>query len=482
MKSKKNQLKNSRRNFLKKASAASLFYIVPSHAITSLGYPSPNGLINIAAIGVGNRGGQVIQQMASPDIPVERRRLPGLIIQRYAGIHPERVPWGGGSGQSEDKKIKHANIYAICDVDHNYSSHIINAYPKAKTFNDYRKMIDEEKDIDAVVIATPDHTHAVIASYAMNAGKHVYVEKPMTKTIYEARYLNDLAKKTGVITQVGNQGHNVEGTMRTVEWIKSGKIGEVKEVNMWTNRPIWKQGYFDRPPEQKIPDHLNYDLWLGPAGYKPYNEEILHFAWRGLWDYGTGAMGDLGAHTFDAPIWALDLDMPTKIQATSSPFNEHFLPQSESVTYEFESKETKSPIKVTWSDGGIKPPRPDQLEKGRQLQEVLYIGSKGMIMHGSHGALPELIPEEPSFEVEKSLPRPNSVYVDFIEAIKENRQAANNFDIAAKVTEIMLLTNVAVLSQQLNITLEYDAKNMKITNLDEANNFFHYNYRNGWKL
>jgi predicted dehydrogenase len=193
-------------------------------------------------------------------------------------------------------------------------------------------------------------------------------------------------------------------------------------------------------------------------------------------------MGDLGAHTFDAPVWALDLDMPTKVQATTSPFNEHYLPQSESITYEFESKETKSPIKITWSDGGIKPSRPDSLENGRQLQEALYIGSEGMIMHGSHGALPELIPEEPGFEVEKWLPRPNSVYIDFIEAIKENRKASNNFEVASKVTEIMLLTNVAVLSQQLDITLEYDSKNMKIKNLEEANQFFHYNYREGWKL
>ena len=484
MKSKKNHNKTyQRRDFIKKASAASLFSIVPSYAITSLGYKSPNDMINIAAIGVGNRGGQVIQNIASPDNEIARKSLPGLLVQRYAGIQPERSGWGGrGSNRSENKPFKHANIYAICDVDHEYSSHIINGYPNAKTFHDYRKMIDQEKEIDAVVIATPDHTHAVIASYAMNAGKHVYVEKPMTKTIYESRYLRDLAKKTGVVTQVGNQGHNVEGTMRTVEWIRSGKIGDVKEVKMWTNRPIWKQGYFDRPESQKIPENLKYDLWLGPADYKPYHPDILHFAWRGLWDYGTGAIGDMGAHTFDAPVWALDLGMPKKIQATSTPFNEHYLPQSESVTYEFDKRGSMPPVKVTWSDGGIKPARPGKLENGRELQEVLYIGTKGMIMHGSHGALPELIPNEPEFSVNKWLPRPSSVYLEFIEAIKEKRETSNNFDVASKVTDIMLIDNIAVAAQQLDITLEYDSTKMKIINSEKANDYFHSKYREGWKL
>jgi predicted dehydrogenase len=334
-----------------------------------------------------------------------------------------------------------------------------------------------------VLIGTPDHTHAVIASYAMNAGKHVFVEKPMAKTIHEVRFLRDLAKKTGVVTQMGNQGHNVEGTMQTVEWIQSGAIGWVREVHLWSNRPIWKQGYFDRPAGVEVPRNLNYDLWLGPAPEKPYHPETTHFAWRGLWDYGTGAMGDMGAHTFDAPIWALNLGMPDKIQATSTPYNSEYLPQAESVTYWFPARGAMPPVTVTWSDGGIKPPRPAALEADRRLREALYIGDKGMLMHGTHGAAPELIPEDPGFvEPEKWLPRPSSVYVDFIEAIKEGRKAANDFEISSRLTEIMLLTNIAVASQQINKTLEYDAENMKITNLPEANDYFHYEYRNGWSL
>jgi hypothetical protein len=271
--------------------------------------------------------------------------------------------------------------------------------------------------------------------------------------------------------------------MQTVEWIRSGAIGQVREVYLWSNRPVWKQGYFDRPKGVPVPPNLNYDVWLGPAPEKPYNPETTHFAWRGLWDYGTGAMGDMGAHTFDAPIWALDLGMPTRIQATSSPFNSEYLPLAESVTYEFPARGDMPPVKVIWTDGGIKPARPEGLEPDRALREALYIGDRGMLMHGTHGASPELIPADPGFvEPEKWLPRPSNIYVDFIEAIKEGRKAANDFEISSRLTEIMLLTNIAVVSQQIDKTLEYDAANMKITNLPEANDYFHYEYRNGWSL
>nr|WP_321353940.1 Gfo/Idh/MocA family oxidoreductase [uncultured Draconibacterium sp.] len=491
----------SRRSFIgTTAAAAAGFTIVPRHVLGGTGYMSPSDMVNIAGIGVGSQGGGDIQNIATPDVPIQRRMgFSGMLMQRYAGIQPERsgfprqrrsseevedsdapVQMGAaGSGES----FKHANIYALCDVDHDYAGHIMAGYPKAKKYHDFREMLDNEKEIDAVLIGTPDHTHAVIASYAMNAGKHVFVEKPMAKTIHEVRFLRDLAKKTGVVTQMGNQGHNIEGTMQTVEWIQSGAIGNVKEVHMWSNRPVWRQGYFDRPAGVEVPANLKYDLWLGPAPEKPYSPETTHFAWRGLWDYGTGAMGDMGAHTFDAPIWALNLGMPTKIQATTTPFNNEYLPQAESVTYEFPARGNMPPVKVTWSDGGIKPARPDALEADRQLREALYIGDKGMLMHGTHGAAPELVPNDPGFkEPDKWLKRPSSVYVDFIEAIKEGRKAANDFEVSSKLTEIMLLTNIAVVSQQLNKTLEYDAENMKITNCEKANNYFHYDYRNGWKL
>ena len=494
MKSRKSLKKSpntfSRRDFIgKTAAATAAFTIVPRHVLGGPGFTAPSDMVNVAGIGLGNQGGSDIQNIATPDVPIKRSMgLPGLKFYRYPGIKAPR-PTGGRRSDNPNQmgdaggEFKHANIYALCDVDSEYAGHIFAGYPKAKVYDDFRKMIDKEKDLDAVVIGTPDHTHAVIASYALNAGKHVFVEKPMAKTIHEVRFLTELAAKKGLVTQMGNQGHNIEGTMQTVEWIQSGAIGPVREVHMWSNRPVWAQGPLERPAGVDVPSNLNYDIWLGPAPEKPYSPETTHFAWRGLWDYGTGAMGDMGAHTFDAPIWALNLGMPTKIQATTSPYTNEYLPQAENVMYEFAARGDMPPVKVTWSDGGIKPFRPAELEADRGLREALYIGDKGMLMHGTHGAMPQLIPEDPGFFApEKWLKRPNSVYVDFIEAIKEGRKAANDFEISSKLTEIMLLTNIAVAAQQVNKTLEYDAENMKITNCEEANNYFHYEYRKGWKL
>jgi predicted dehydrogenase len=494
VKSKKSHKKSpntfSRRDFIgKTAAATAAFTIVPRHVLGGPGFTAPSDMVNVAGIGLGNQGGSDIQNIATPDVPIKRSMgLPGLKFYRYPGIKPPR-PTGGRRSDNPNQMgdaggdFKHANIYALCDVDSEYAGHIFAGYPKAKVYDDFRKMIDKEKDLDAVVIGTPDHTHAVIASYALNAGKHVFVEKPMAKTIHEVRFLTELAAKKGLVTQMGNQGHNIEGTMQTVEWIQSGAIGPVREVHMWSNRPVWAQGPLERPAGVDVPSNLNYDVWLGPAPEKPYSPETTHFAWRGLWDYGTGAMGDMGAHTFDAPIWALNLGMPTKIQATTSPYTNEYLPQAENVMYEFAARGDMPPVKVTWSDEGIKPFRPAELEADRRLREALYIGDKGMLMHGTHGAMPELIPEDPGFTApEQWLKRPSSVYVDFIEAIKEGRKAANDFEISSKLTEIMLLTNIAVAAQQVNKTLEYDAENMKITNCEEANNYFHYEYRKGWKL
>ena len=479
----------TRRNFLENMAAATAFTIVPRSVLGGHGYTAPSDMVNLAGIGVGARGGSDIQGFATPDVAIGPRQSAGSTrySQPYGGIQLPSVARqattaGGGAAQARPT-FKHANIYALCDVDHEYAGHILAGYPSAKKYKDYREMLEKEKEIDAVMIGGPDHTHAVMASFAMKAGKHVYVEKPMTKTIYEARFLANLAKQTGLVTQMGNQGHNVEGTMQTVEWIRAGVIGNVCEVHMWSNRPIWKQGFFPRPDGVSIPANLDYDLWLGPAPHKPYHPDVVHFNWRGLWNYGTGAMGDMGAHTFDAPVWALNLGLPTKIQATSTPYTDEYLPQTTFVTYEFPSRGNMPAVKATWTDGGVKPARPAELEQNRQLRECLYIGDKGMFMHGTHGATPELIPNNPDFkEPAKTLNRPSNIYVDFIEAIKEGRKAANDFEHASKVTEIMLLTNIAVVAQRLDITLEYDAAQMKITNCPEANDYFHYEYRKGWSL
>jgi len=509
LKSKSQKSKSiSRRNFLGiTATAAAAFTIIPRHVMGGKGFTAASDMINVAGIGVGSQGGGDIQQICSPEVPIARpqRNSNGTpmtkeqIAEQQARMAARQRPSQGGApgGQmntnatiqmgaaGSGQKIALANIYAICDVDHNYAGHILAGYPKAKKYTDWREMLEKETSIDAVVIGTPDHNHATIAAAFMRAKKHVYLEKPMAKTIVECRKLAELAKETGVVTQMGNQGHATEGTRKTVEWIQSGVIGDVTDVQLSTNRPMgfWPQGDMKRPAGMATPAGLSYDVWLGPAPEKPYHPDVLHFNWRGLWDYGTGAMGDMGAHIFDAPIWALNLGMPTKIQATSSPYSTDYMPLCEVVTYEFPARGNMPAVKVTWCDGGLRPPRPEKLEAGRAMKDATYYGAKGIITHGSHGAIPELIPSDPGFTgPAASIPRTGNIFEDWIDAIKNGKKSCNDFAIASKLTEIMLLTNIAVKHQRANITLEYDAANMKITNLPEANSMFHYEYRNGWSL
>ena len=507
----------SRRNFLGTTAALTAgLTIVPRYVLGGTGYTAPSDMINVAGIGVGSQGGGDIQQICSPDVPIVRpqRNSNGTAMTkeqiaaaeaRRAQMAAQRGQAGGGAGRpagapaggtntnatvqmgaaGTGAKIALANIYALCDVDSEYAGHVFKGYPKAKIYSDWREMLEKEKSIDAVVIGTPDHNHAPIAAAFMRAKKHVYIEKPMAKTIVECRKLAEIAKETGVVTQMGNQGHATEGTRKTVEWIQSGVIGNVKEVWLSTNRPLgfWPQGDMPRPAGGTAPQNLNYDVWLGPAPQKAYHADTVHFYWRGLWDYGTGAMGDMGAHIFDAPIWALNLGMPTKIQASSSPYNNEYLPLCELVTYEFPARGNMPPVKVHWCDGGLRPPRPEGLEAGRAMKDATYFGDKGIITHASHGAIPELIPANADFKgPDPTIPRTGNIFEDWIDAIKNGKKACNDFSISSKLTEIMLLTNIALKSQRANITLEYDAANMKITNLPEANNLFHYEYRSGWTL
>ena len=487
--------KLSRRNFLGTVGAATAgFTIIPRHVMPGNGYLQPSDTVNVAGIGIGARGAADIRGICDPEVPIvtPARTNTGQPFSKEelaarAARTANRPQGGGGGGQQrtqpEREPVKLANVYALCDVDTDFAAHIFKGYPKAKVYTDWRQMLEKEKSIDAVMIGTPDHNHAPIAAAFMREKKHVYVEKPMCKTIFECRKLAELAKEYDVVTQTGNQGHATEDTRKTIEWIQSGQIGLVREVYLSTNRPIWPQGNIPRPPAMPVPKTLNYDVWLGPAPDKPYNPELLHFNWRGLWDYGTGAMGDMGAHTFDAPVRALNLGLPTKIQATSSPYNADYMPQAEWVTYEFPARGYMPPVKATWCDGGLRPPRPSELEPGRGIMDVIYYGDKGIMMHASHGAVPELVPADDDFKgIEPWLPRTGNIYEDWIGAILAGKKSCNDFSISTKVTEIMLLTNIALLTKSSNVTLEYDAANMKITNLPEANQYFHYEYRNGWTL
>ena len=307
------------------------------------GYTAPSDMVNIAGIGIGSRGGSDIREICAPDVPIPARSGGGGInyaaIQEPTGSFPTmgQAIMKAMSEATEPAGSKLANIFALCDVDSEKGAPMFKAYPKAKVYSDWREMLEKEPSIDAVMIGTPDHNHAPIAAAFIKAKKHIYVEKPMAKTIQEARTLAKLAKEYDVVTQMGNQGHATEGTRRTVEWIQSGVIGNVREVYMSTDRPTWPQGNLKRPAGVPVPKNLNYDVWLGPAPEKPYHPDILHFNWRGIWDYGVGAMGDIGAHAFDAPVLALNLHkVPTyKIQAATTPYSSDYLPAAEWITYEF---------------------------------------------------------------------------------------------------------------------------------------------------
>jgi hypothetical protein len=362
-------------------------------------------------------------------------------------------------------------------------------YEKANKYRDFRIMLEKEKNLDAITVSTPDHTHAPIAMMAIKLGKHTFVQKPLTHTIKEARMLKMAANEAKVVTQMGNQGHAGEGARLINEWIWDGAIGDVREAHVWTNRPIWPQG-IDAPEEiPSVPSTLDWNLWLGPAPFRPYHPALCHFVWRGWWDYGTGALGDMGAHLMDQPFWALKLGYPTSVQASSTRYTKDSYPLAEVVTYEFPKRGNMPPVKLTWYDGGLMPPRPYDIEPGRMMGDdgggVLFVGDKGNIICSTYGANPRIVPESKMQEYkrpEKTIPRSPGIHEEWIEAIKAGKKSTTDFSYSAALTEAMLLANVAVLMQDKYTKLEWNGEKMEFTNLPEANQYLHKEYRQGWSL
>jgi predicted dehydrogenase len=438
----------TRRDFMgKTAMATAAFTIVPRFVLGGRGYQAPSDKLNIACVGAG------------------------------------------GQGRSDVKNVSTENIIALCDVDENRAAETFKEFPKAKQYKDFRVMLEKEKDIEAVTVTTPDHSHGVIAIMAMKMGKHVFVQKPLTHTIYEARKLAEVAREEEVVTQMGNQGHAGEGARLINEWIWDGALGDVYEVHTWTNRPIWPQG-IGRPEEiPSVPPLLDWDLWLGPAPWRPYHPAYVPFKWRGWWDYGTGALGDMGAHIIDQPFWALKLEYPDTIEASSTAFNDETYPLASIVTYQFPARDKMPPVKFMWYDGGISPPRPPELEPGRKMGDggggVIFVGTKGKLMCSTYGNNPRIIPEPKMKEYElpeKTIPRSPGIHAEWINACKGGPPTTSNFDYAGKLTETMLLANIAIRLAPRNTVLNWDGPNMRVTNLDEANQYIHKEYREGWKL
>jgi predicted dehydrogenase len=462
----------TRRQFLRGTLlSATAFMVVPGGVLGLRGAASANQKLNLAGIGIGGQGAHDLGQMESE------------------------------------------NIVALCDVDKRHAAHVFKKYPKAQQFNDYRQMLDQMKEIDGVVVATPDHLHAFAAMEAIKRGKHVYCEKPLTHSVWEARRLATAAREAKVATQMGNQGQASEQTRRLCEYVWAGAIGDVSEAHIWTDRPsqglfneYWPQGVGrpkDTPP---VPESLDWDLWIGPAPMRPYNPAYLPFKWRGWWDFGTGALGDIGCHAMDPVFRALKLGAPLTVQGASTRVNDETYPLGSMVTYQFPARPAEPqainchvkglsgaaagavampPCKLVWYDGGLRPPRPDGLPEGKPMGDNgrLLVGDKGFIL--GNDVYPEARAKEIG-EIAKTITRSDEHYQEWIRACKGGPPAGANFDWAGPLAESVLLGNVPLRVQlRENLTLYkllWDSAALKFTNLEEANKFVRRDYRAGWSL
>ncbi|PID92279.1 MAG: oxidoreductase [Bacteroidetes bacterium] len=431
----------SRRAFLGTTAAATAgFTIVPSNVVSGMGHVAPSDKLNIAAIGIG------------------------------------------GMGNSNLKNIVDQNIVALCDVDWGYAEHVFDRYPKAKKYWDWRKMYDEMgKEIDAVVVATADHTHALIAAHAMTLGKHAYVQKPLTHSVYESRLLTALAKKHKVATSMGNQGSSDEGVNLVCEWIANNEIGEVRKVEAFTDRPIWPQGLNTPTEKMKVPKTLNWDLFTGPAVMNPYNSIYTPWNWRGWWDYGTGALGDMACHILHPVFVGLNLKYPTKVQGSSTLLLDKCAPTAQMVRLIYPERRpmpnVKMPeVEVTWFDGGLQPMKPDWWPEGKNMNDsgggVIFHGSKDTLICGCYGIRPWLlsgrVPDAPKFRRRVENLREGHE-MDWVRACKEspeNRvETASPFSEAGPFNEMVVMGVNAVRLQGLNKELEWDGEAMEFTNI-----------------
>jgi predicted dehydrogenase len=443
----------SRRDFMGAAAAVAAFTVVPRHVLGGAGNTPPSEKVNVAAIGAG----------------------------------------GMGAGNTKACADAGANIVALCDVDWDRAAESFKRFPDAKKYKSCIEMLDKEgKNIDAVIVATPDHMHAVASMAAMKRGKHVYCQKPLTRLVSEARAMTEAARKYKIVSQMGNQGHSGDGVRDICEWIWAGVIGEVKEVHAWTNRPIWPQG-IDRPKdEQTPPATLDWNLWIGPAPMRPYNKIYAPFAWRGWWDFGGGALADMACHVLDPVFWALKLKYPTSVEASCTPVNNETYPMASIVHYEFPEREGMPAVKVHWYDGGLKPARPPELEVGRPINQaasnVLFIGSKGVLRCGEYGDNPQLLPYERMKEFAKNKPAQTLKRIktghegNWLEAIKTGGQATSHFDYSGPLTEMVTMGNLAIRPENVGKKLLWDGEKMRVTNDEKANDFVQTHYREGWSL
>lgn len=470
---------NDRRDFLKKGVlATAAFMIIPRH-VMGRGFVAPSDKLLIAGIGVGGKG---------------------------------------QSDLSNFNRSGLANIAYLCDVDTRRAADSVKAYPKAKFYKDWREMLDKEhKNFDAVSVSTPDHNHAIQAFSAMQLGKHVYVQKPMAHDIYEAHMMTQAAARYKVVTQMGNQGSSNDGTRILKEWYEADLIGDVHTVYAWTDRPVWPQGIPWPTAKTEIPKELDWDLWLGTAPNKNYADKLVPFNWRGWWDYGTGALGDMGCHLMEAPFSVLNLKYAKDVQCSvGSVYVDEFrrgyfpdsCPPSSHVTLTFpKTNKTKGDVKVHWMDGGIQPERPEELGANEIFGDggngTLFIGTKGKMICDTYSENPRLLPlsRNENLKIAEKYPRvkdgANGHYKQWVEgciAGYGKKELSSPFEIAGPLTEALLMANLAVRGYDLHkevlgedvypgrsVKLLWDNDAKKVTNVDDVNQFVKRNYREGWK-
>jgi predicted dehydrogenase len=429
----------NRREFLSRSAAAAAIAAGVWSERAPAASPSPNEKLNVGCIGVGGKG------------------------------------WVDMNGCADE------NIAAICDVDELSLAKAQARFPKAQAYSDYRKML-QETSLDAVTISAPDHVHAPAALMAMRLGKHVYCQKPLAHTIEEARLLRQVAEEKKVATQMGNQGHSDADSRQSVEVLRAGAIGAVREVHVWTDRPIWPQG-MDRPKETPAaPPSLHWDLWLGPAQERPYHPMYHPFGWRGFWEFGCGALGDMGCHSLDIAFWALDLGLPKSVEAESSGVNGETAPKSSIVRYEFSARGDLPPVKVVWYDGGRRPHAELARKATLGANGSLFIGEKGVMHVPGFWGKGKLLPEAEFADYQApapSLPTSPGHYAEWIAACKGGSPALSGFPYASVLTELVLLGNIAL---RLGRRFDWDAQNMKAINCPEADRFLRKEYRPGWEI
>jgi predicted dehydrogenase len=472
-------LNQSRRNFLRDTSlAATGFFIVPRHVL-GRGYIPPSDKLNIAGIGAGGKA-------------------------------EVNLPYAFNNGSD--------NIVALCDVDDRMAVNARKKWPKAPYYRDYREMFDkEQKSIDAVIITSPDHMHAVQAMAAMQLKKHVYCEKPLTHDIYEARLLTQAAKKYKVVTQMGNQGSSGNDTRLVETWVQAGLIGDIHTVHVWTNRPVWPQGIPTPTGKFDIPKEVDWDLWLGTAPARDFNPTYLPATWRGWTDFGTGSLGDMGCHFIDVPYRALKLQYPVSVECSVGSVYTGFFreaiytdsyPPSSKTHIQFPARDGMPAVEMIWYDGGIKPKRPEELLADEPMAEldggIIFEGTKGKLMAGLFGRNPTLLPTKRMKET--TLPASKYPFVEngpdghqqqWVKACKKGygTYTSSAFEMSGPLTETVLMGNLAIRSYNHSETnargnkvypgrkkLLWDGPNMKITNFEPANQFVKRNYRGNWKL